>query len=770
MTATPALEFSNDRPLASKADDKLNRAPFAERVAGVLRGLPKGTGLVVGIHGPWGDGKTTVLNMLRRDLEPDGMTVVRDFNPWRLSDEESMLRGFFFMLAEAIGESLSTKFERTKAGAGKWAKRARWVTRPVGWFSKTAESVDEVLAKFGEVALSGDTVGLDDLRTRIDALLKNADKRIVVLVDDIDRLDKHETHTLFRLIKACADFPNVCYVLAFDDVAVAKSLGERYGAGDEASGRAFLEKIIQVPLKLPVAMKEDLRSLCFQQVDQAMSAAGIELTKEDVGGFVSGFDRGIAIRLDTPRAAKRYGNGLMFALPMLKGEVAIVDLLLIEAVRAFYPAIYDVIRANHAECSGVEAEYRRRGYDGPRAVALLKPVVEALPAEDQEVIKSLLKGLFPRLGSAYGGGGYGTDWLSPWAKAKRICSPDYCPRYFSYSVPKSDVRDSEMDALYAKAAKEPAAEFGKDVVAYFAGGKAKRVIERMRQHEKSTPPEAVASLCVAIAANAKHIPNPQSLFSFAEPVSQAGILISNLIGRLPAGEPRVTLAKQVIEAADPLWFGDEVLRWLHVTDDADKADSNTLTKDEVKEVGKALVERIKARAAAGDPLFNVDVSQEQSLLYEWWRVEGREPVQAHLASVFAKDSKNVALFLQAMAPRSWGEGDVLPRVGELDGNQLKNIKLIYDLDALARLIRQHLPGDFENPQWFPDSSKPVEQRLAEQFMFVHNKWKKDGEPPDAGAKSDDEHNETGSAEAVDVDGNAQAAEQADAAERPSAGR
>ncbi|MBK6845488.1 MAG: hypothetical protein IPG88_24870 [Gemmatimonadetes bacterium] len=288
---------------------------------------------------------------------------------------------------------------------------------------------------------------------------------------------------------------------------MAKSLGERYGAGDEASGRAFLEKIIQVPLKLPVAMKEDLRSLCFQQVDQAISAAGIELTREDVGGFVSGFDRGISIRLDTPRAAKRYGNGLMFALPMLKGEVNIVNLLLIEAVRAFYPAIYDIIRANHDEFSGVDSEYGRRGSDGPRAASLLKLEVDSLPSEEQEAIKSLLKSLFPRLGNAYGAEA-GSDWLSAWAEAKRICSPDYCPRYFSYSVPRSDVRDSEMDALYTKAAEQGAAEVGMDIAAFFAAGKAKRVIERMRQHEESTPPEAVASLCVAIAASAKQIPNP----------------------------------------------------------------------------------------------------------------------------------------------------------------------------------------------------------------------------------------------------------------------
>jgi len=233
MTEPHSGEFSSDRPLVRKADDKLNRAPFADRVARVLRGVPRGAGLVVGIYGPWGDGKTTILNMLRGDLESDEMTVVRDFNPWRLTDEESMFRGFFSMLADAFGESLSTKLEITKARTSKWVRRLRWVTRTAGWFWKPAESVDDVLAKFEKVAISGDRVGLDDLRTRISALLKNVDKRIVVLVDDIDRLDKHEIHTLFRLIKACADFPNVCYVLAFDDVAVSASLGERYGAGNE---------------------------------------------------------------------------------------------------------------------------------------------------------------------------------------------------------------------------------------------------------------------------------------------------------------------------------------------------------------------------------------------------------------------------------------------------------------------------------------------------------------------------------------------------------
>ena len=477
-------------------------------------------------------------------------------------------------------------------------------------------------------------------------------------------------------------------------------------------------------------MTEDLRSLCFQQVDQAIIGAEIQLSKEDVGAFVSGFDRGISIRLDTPRAPKRFGNGLMFALPMLKGEVNIVDLLLIEAVRAFYPPIYEVIRANHAACSGVESNFRRHGYDGSRAVALLNPMIDSLPAEEQEAIKSLLKALFPRLGSAYGGGGYGADWLSAWAKAKRICSPDYCPRYFSYSVPMGDVRDSEMNALYSKASRESAAEIGKEVAAYFAAGKAKRIIERMRQQEKSTLPEALPSLCVAIAANAKLIPNPPSMLSYAEPVSQAGILISQLIGLLPPGKPRVTLSKQVIESADPLWFGSEVLCWLYVTDDADKADSNTLTKEQHEEVGKLLVERIKAHAISGQTLFSIEVPREQSLLFHWQRVDGRDPVQAHLSAVFSSNYENIAIFLQAMAGLSWGLNDGTPHVAELRTNQFENIGRIYDPDSFASLVKAHMAGDFVNPKYYPESDRSIEQRLAEQFIIIYNNWKKGGELPD----------------------------------------
>jgi predicted KAP-like P-loop ATPase len=742
VTTSPSLDFSNDRPLTDRQYDRLNRAAFADRIAGVLRGLPKGTGLVVGIHGPWGDGKTTVLNLLRTDLSSNDAIVVRDFNPWRLTDDEAMLRGFFSVLAEAIGASLSTTLERAKAGAGKWTKRARWITKPAGWVSKSAESLDDLLARFGEVAASGDSVGLEELRSRIVTRLEQSAKRIVVLIDDLDRLDKHETHTLFRLIKACADFPNVCYVLAFDDTAVARALGERYGGGDEPSGRAFLEKIIQVPLKLPVAAKEDLRALCFEQVNRALTTAGIELTKDQVGEFVAGFDRGASVRLTTPRAAKRFGNGLMFALPMLIGETNPADLLLVEALRAFFPEVYDIVRDNHSDFSGVEGDRHGRGDGGPRSAQLLKPLLEAMPKEHADAVKALLVDLFPRLSGVYGHSNYGSSWLSRWSRERRISAPEYCPRYFTYAVPRNDVPDAEVTAILDTANHGDAAALETRLTTHLAGSKARRVIEKLRAIEATVNPMGAGTLAIVMAKLGRNIPNPPALFSFAEPPSQAAILISHLLRRIRDRADRIAAGKRVMETAEPLWFGVECVRWLYVTDKPEKQDSNTLTKQETGEVRQVLVDRIKSRAAAGAPLFDPDLPQENSLLFEWRRTEGRDPVQAHLVGVFTKDPKQVARFLQSQAPLAWSEGDVMPHVSELGADQLKSMKFIIDLDTMAEWIRNHCPGDFDNPEWFSDDAKPLEQRLAEQFMFVYNKWKKDGEPPDAHGKNDDVPSDT----------------------------
>ncbi len=649
--------------------------------------------------------------------------VVRDFNPWRLADDDSMFRGFFSTLAKAIGASLSSGFERAAASANRWAGWLRRVTRFLALWFKSVETVDGLLARFSEIAKKGDSVGLEELRDRIVDRLSESKKRVIILIDDLDRLDKDETHTLFRLIKACADFPNVCYVLAFDDTVVAKAIGERYGGGDESAGSAFLEKIIQIPLQLPAAAREDLRSLCFGQVEEALSVAGTELTTKQVGEFVASFDRGVSIRLTTPRAAKRFGNGLMFALPSLVGETNPVDHLLVEALRAFYPEVYEVVRANHADFSGVEGDWPGGERQTPPGVRLLQPVLEAMDEDEAEALKALIIDLFPRLGGAYGRSSYGSESLSTWSGEQRICAPDYCPRYFAYSIPQNDVSDSEVTAILGLAAGGDGGSVESRLAPHLQGAKAGRVIEKLRAVEGTVDARAAETLGIALSKMGNELPNPQEFYAAAEPPTQAAILISHLLRRIgdPAG--RVAAGRRVLKVAEPLWFGAECLRWMHVTDKPERDGSNTFTSKEVGELRVSLVRRIKVRAAHRAPLFDPDVPQEAALLFQWQRAEGREPVQEHLVRVFTADPEQITKFLVSQASTVWSSGSATPEVGELGAEQLKNIDLVFDVGVLADLIRGHCAGDFDEPEWRSDRDRAPEERLAEQFMYVFNKRK-----------------------------------------------
>lgn len=111
-------------------------------------------------------------------------------------------------------------------------------------------------------------------------MMASCSARVVVLMDDIDRLEKAEIQTIFRLVKLTGDFAYTTYVLAFDDERVAESLGERYGKGDADAGHDFLEKIIQVPLRLPKADVLALRDFCSKGIDDALNLSQIELDEE----------------------------------------------------------------------------------------------------------------------------------------------------------------------------------------------------------------------------------------------------------------------------------------------------------------------------------------------------------------------------------------------------------------------------------------------------------------------------------------------------------
>ena len=296
----PLRQFVSDEPISGADQDRFNRAPFASRIADTIARRPDPSSLVVGVFGPWGDGKTSVLKMMEEELQHHDHVIALHFNPWHFQSEDQLIRGFFSTLADGLDRKLNNAKEKigkvlkdygSLLSIGSVVLGGVVTLRP----GDAAKGVGEAMSN----------VGLDELRSRIETFLAESGKRVVVLVDDIDRLDRTETHSMFKLVKLSAGFNYTSYVLAFDDGVVAAALGERYGAGGQQAGRAFLEKIIQVPLHLPPVDTVSLRLAAFEGVEAALSMAGIELKQAQVDAFIRHFVDGLEPRLSTPRVAKQ---------------------------------------------------------------------------------------------------------------------------------------------------------------------------------------------------------------------------------------------------------------------------------------------------------------------------------------------------------------------------------------------------------------------------------------------------------------------------------
>lgn len=731
MSNDSQLRISQDQPITNRRYDLLNRAPFAERIAEVIDSQSTMAGLVVSISGPWGSGKTTVLNLLRTKLLEMDSVVVRDFNPWRLTKDSAILLGILSVLSDAIKKQPSTKTGRIFAWAwNKVRSGVQILTGPVLkllklWKPSAAKIATDLVKAFGIIAASSDSVELDSQREIIVRRLQQFDKRIVVLIDDIDRLTKGETQLLFRVIKACADFPNVSYILAFDEAKVAEAIGEEYGDKGEKSGRMYLEKIVQVPVEVPTPTRGDLRKLVLDQLDRVSRLTGLSLTNDQVREILSSVDPVIGIRLTTPRHAKRLRNALMFEVPPLLGETHPVDLLLIEVVRIFFPEVYSIVRNHQNDFCGVDGKTNLHVDDRPNCVDQIEHVLKSVETDHAVVVRDILKDLFPRLRGRYDNIIYENEHLARWAREQRISSPEYCPRYFTHSIPSGDIADSEMSTMIKLASNGDLEDLTNRISYHFAGTQAGRSIEKFRQIEFNVDPLTAKTLSIAVARNAERLPNRASLYAFAQPPSQAAILISHLLQAVLDREDRVSNINSIIEDAKPLWFAAECLRWCRVTDDPEKESKNTLTTREMEKALQVLVQHVKKRADCGYPLFDPNVRQEKLLLVAWKFVEGRDPVQSHLVSVFERDPNEVSRFLRSEVPVAWDAEDGRASISDLTENELKNIELLIDLDTLSDWVRRCCLGNFDKPKYHFDEDTPVDRRLAEQFMYLAKRRKSD---------------------------------------------
>ncbi|WP_321943298.1 KAP family P-loop NTPase fold protein [Paraburkholderia tropica] len=375
MMTSDSASLRHDQPQI--VTDLYGRRSFAERLATLLS-LPSGSpGIVIGIEGAWGSGKTTVVRYIIESLSKGSSEapIVVEFNPWMLAGADALVEALLTELASGIGVSAEDeKAEKSLAVASKilgyaglmrHLKYLKYVPG-VSLFGVAAETVGDALHRASELAAEvGDAVdnakkvvedaeklvavkaGLSQRKKEVVDALAELDRPIVVVVDDLDRLTPDEIKAVFRTIKAVADFPRVAYLLAYDRNVVAASLSD----GGTAGGTAYIEKIVQVAYPISPAFPWQLQEHVSVELNELLQRTGRQLQpfEADLMGKATSL---VCSLLRYPRDVARVINRLTLSLASTTGEVNAADVIVLEALFHRFPAMRDAIVENPEHFTG----------------------------------------------------------------------------------------------------------------------------------------------------------------------------------------------------------------------------------------------------------------------------------------------------------------------------------------------------------------------------------------------------------------------------------
>ena len=283
-----------DMPCTSEEEDLLEISKYVKGLGKFIRECQ--TPMSIAIQGDWGTGKTSTLNLLKKNLEADkdtnGIKCVF-FNTWQYSQsnmEDSLYVSFVHNLVKQCGGN--DEILRIVAGFGKLA-----FFKAIDW--KFGTNASEILDGF-EKAKKDQMESVSKLQEDFAELVKKTGKRLVIFIDDLDRLNPEVAVELLEIIKLFVNVENSIFVLAIDYEVVVKGVRKKYGENlSEEKCRNFFDKIIQLPFKMPVE-RYNLTELVRKAVQEQthMTDEGVNIVAEFISDVMG----------TNPRTFKRLVN------------------------------------------------------------------------------------------------------------------------------------------------------------------------------------------------------------------------------------------------------------------------------------------------------------------------------------------------------------------------------------------------------------------------------------------------------------------------------
>lgn len=315
--------FIYDEPLSKNDSDSCEREHFAKELCCRIENTnSEKTSFAIGIHGEWGSGKTSFLNLIKRNLNLRYFHII-EFNPWLSSSSSSIIIDFLNTLRKELGKYHSG------------------LANDIENYTDSLSKVDDsMVSKFVNSVLSfGKRKSTpSDEYLKINEAIQTLSKRILIIIDDIDRLDKEEVVEVIKLIRNTANFGNTVFIASYDKNYVNSAIQHANAYKPES----FLEKIFNLEIPLPGYGKEvlqiELKNLIFSSlIEEDQQEFNDIFIKPNKKSFDIDFTRFIG----SIRDVKRFSNLFLLTYGKLKEETVFEDLVYLEFIKYKYPQVYD---------------------------------------------------------------------------------------------------------------------------------------------------------------------------------------------------------------------------------------------------------------------------------------------------------------------------------------------------------------------------------------------------------------------------------------------
>ncbi len=380
--------------------------------------------------GKWGSGKTSIINMVEDYWNRfDSENIIVHFDPWYFSNRDDLIFQFFDILSNIPEKDFTDKINiNNLKRLGKSLVNMTSFSLNVGLASVNFDpELNEELSD-GETLLS--------LKESITNEFKQINKKVIIIIDNIDRLSDKEVSQILMLVKSLADFPHVVYILSFDKDAVVGSLDNLNIHAPEM----FLEKIIQIPIVVPEIRKSQLDNLVITHLGEFYEEYydGDNLKKD----FLDVYSH-LRLFFDTLRDLYRYLNIIYFYFSVIKDDVNINDFMLILAFQLFEHKIYNEIKDN-SSLFLVLGEHQKFS-ENEKSRNKIKEIIALHSKLSKSDIYNILLNLFPKIKNYCRKNDFNEI---KWKYNLRICTEEYFNNYFTLNLENNELSITAIDDLF----------------------------------------------------------------------------------------------------------------------------------------------------------------------------------------------------------------------------------------------------------------------------------------------------------------------------------